>query len=169
MAPARVPHRGLFLLAGFFGGSVAERRLAAAVFMTRASTDFARSADMNRFALIATAAAALTFAGTGAALADDCTGHSHDTGTAVGAVAGAAIGGIASHSIVGAVAGAVVGGVAGNAIDRDQDCAKQAERENRDTHDAYNQGYEDRAAQEDTRPAPPPDVTVYREPGDPHP
>lgn len=83
---------------------------------------------MNRFALIATAAAALTFAGTGAALADDCSGHSHDTGTAVGAVGGAAIGGLASHSVVGAVAGAVVGGVAGNAIDRSQDCTAPGRR-----------------------------------------
>ena len=124
---------------------------------------------MNRFALIATAAAALTFAGTGAALADDCTGHNHDTGTVLGAAGGATIGGLASHSIVGAVVGGVVGGVAGNAIDRDQDCAKQAERNDRDSHDAYNQGYEDRAAQEDVRPAPRDDVTVYREPGDPYP
>jgi len=124
---------------------------------------------MNRFALIATAAAALSFAGAGAAWADDCTGHNHDTGTVLGAAGGATIGGLASHSVVGAVVGGVVGGVAGNAIDRDQDCAKQADREDRDTHDAYNQGYEDRAAQEQPAPPRPDGVTVYREPGDPYP
>jgi uncharacterized protein YcfJ len=122
---------------------------------------------MNRFALIAAASAFLTIGGTGAAFADDCSGHSHDSGTAVGAVGGAAIGGLASHSIVGAVVGGVVGGVAGNAIARDQDCNDhQAREDDRARHQAYNDGYEDRAAEEPARRDADSDVTVYREPGD---
>jgi outer membrane lipoprotein SlyB len=57
-----------------------------------------------------------------AAYADACSGHSHDTGTAVGAVGGGLVGGLATHSVVGGLAGAVVGGVAGNAIARSDDC-----------------------------------------------
>src|SRR5581483_9033871 len=71
------------------------------------------------------AAAALLVAGTTTALpafADACSGHSHDTGTALGAGGGALIGGLASHSIVGAVVGGVAGGFAGNAIARSNDC-----------------------------------------------
>jgi hypothetical protein len=69
-------------------------------------------------------AASLVALGMGnvAAYADACSGHSHDTGTAVGAVGGGLIGGLASHSVVGGLAGAVVGGVAGNAIARSNDC-----------------------------------------------
>jgi outer membrane lipoprotein SlyB len=131
---------------------------------------------MKRFVITAGTCLALTFAGANVAMADDCTGHSHDTGTILGGVGGATIGGLASHSVAGAVVGGVVGGVAGNAIDRNQDCANQQAREERheDQRDAYNQGYADRSAEET---APPPveaipapraddDVTVYREPGD---
>ena len=60
--------------------------------------------------------------GSTAAFADACSGHSHDTGTALGAVGGAAIGGLASHSVGGAVVGGVAGGFAGNAIARSNDC-----------------------------------------------
>jgi hypothetical protein len=120
---------------------------------------------MNRFALIAAVSAFLTIGGAGAAFADDCSGHSHDTGTAVGAVGGAAIGGLASHSIVGAVVGGVVGGVAGNAIARDQDCSDhQVREEDHARHQAYNDGYEDRAAEEQARRDDDRAVTVYREP-----
>ena len=56
------------------------------------------------------------------AYADACSGHSHDAGTAAGAVGGGLIGGLASHSVAGGLAGAVVGGVAGNAIARSNDC-----------------------------------------------
>jgi hypothetical protein len=119
---------------------------------------------MNRFVLIAVASTFLAIGGAGAAFADDCSGHNHDTGTAVGAVGGAAIGGLASHSIVGAVVGGVVGGVAGNAIARDQDCDHQA-AEDRSRDQAYNDGYADRAA-EDHQARRDDDVTVYREPGD---
>jgi hypothetical protein len=57
-----------------------------------------------------------------AALADDCSGRDHTTGTVLGAAGGAAIGGVATHNAGGAIAGAVVGGLAGNAISRAQDC-----------------------------------------------
>ena len=57
-----------------------------------------------------------------AAYADACSGHSHDSATALGAGGGALIGGLASHSIVGAVVGGVAGGFAGNAIARSNDC-----------------------------------------------
>ena len=103
---------------------------------------------MNRLVLIALASTFLTIGGAGAAFADDCSGHSHDTGTAVGAVGGAAIGGLASHSIVGAVVGGVVGGVAGNAVARDQDCDHQAAVDDRARDRAYNDGYADRAREE---------------------
>src|SRR5580698_10108932 len=63
-----------------------------------------------------------------AAYADACSGHSHDTGTAVGAVGGGLIGGLATHSVVGGLAGAVVGGVAGNAISRSGDCNHERHR-----------------------------------------
>ena len=76
---------------------------------------------MNHLAKFA-AAAVLLGAGTTTALADSCSGHSHDTGTVLGAGGGALIGGLASHSVVGAVVGGVAGGLAGNAIARDQDC-----------------------------------------------
>jgi hypothetical protein len=122
---------------------------------------------MKKFALIAGAALALTFAGANGAFADDCSGHDHDTGTILGGVGGATIGGLASHSVVGAVIGGVVGGVAGNAIDRDQDCAHQQAREERHgEHQAYNDGYADGAAAASAPPPPSDDVTVYREPGD---
>jgi len=76
---------------------------------------------MKNLAKIA-AVATLLSTGAAPALADACSGHSHDTGTALGAAGGAAIGGLASHSIVGAVVGGVAGGFAGNAIARSNDC-----------------------------------------------
>lgn len=132
---------------------------------------------MKKFAIVAGALAALTF-GSHAALADDCSGRSHDTGTIVGGVGGAAIGGLASHSVVGALAGGVLGGLAGNAIERSQDCNKSAEREDRAARRAYNDGYQDRAAEEAEATTvypdrtvtsyPDRDVTIYRGPGDPY-
>src|SRR5437868_5611175 len=100
---------------------------------------------MKYFPLIAVAAF-LSFAGGQVALADDCSGRDHDTGTALGAVGGAAIGGLTSHSVVGAVVGGVVGGVAGNAIARNNDCNRVERRA--DARDAYEQGYADRAAED---------------------
>ena len=105
---------------------------------------------MKRFALVAAASGLMLLGGAGAAFADDCSGRDHTTGTVLGAAGGAAIGGLASHSVAGAVIGGVAGGVAGNAIDRAQDCAKEerrADADYRDQQQAYNQGYEDRAAE----------------------
>ena len=90
-------------------------------------------------------AAAVTLAlGISSAYADDCSGHSHDGDTAVGAVGGGLIGGLATHSVAGGLVGAVVGGVAGNAIGRANDCDHAAAVE--DHHDAYAAGRDDQAA-----------------------
>src|SRR3984957_7495111 len=78
--------------------------------------------DMKHIAKLAAAAALILGGGTLSAAADSCSGHSHDTSTALGAGGGALIGGLASHSIVGAVVGGVAGGFAGNAIARSNDC-----------------------------------------------
>jgi uncharacterized protein YcfJ len=74
---------------------------------------------MAKFAAVALIAFG---AGVTPAFADACSGHSHDTGTILGAGGGALIGGLASHSVVGAVVGGVAGGFAGNAIARSNDC-----------------------------------------------
>ena len=79
---------------------------------------------MTHFSKILVASVFALGMGNVAAYADACSGRSHDTGTAVGAVGGGLIGGLATHSVVGGLAGAVVGGVAGNAIARDQDCSR---------------------------------------------
>ena len=85
--------------------------------------------------LIAGAAMLALCAGTGAAWADDCSGHSHGGATVLGALLGAGIGSAASHGNAGAVVGgAIVGGLAGNAIGRDIDC---------DDRDSANRAYED--------------------------
>ena len=73
------------------------------------------------------AAAATLMLGLGAtgAMADDCSGRDHSTGTAVGAVGGGLIGGLATHSVLGGLGGALLGGLAGNAVSRDMDCDDQ--------------------------------------------
>ena len=81
---------------------------------------------MKRFTKIAGASALALIAGTVAASADACSGHSHQTGTLLGAGGGALVGGLASHSVVGAVVGGVAGGFAGNAIARSSDCNHHA-------------------------------------------
>jgi surface antigen len=74
----------------------------------------------------ATAALMLGFCATGA-LADDCSGKDHSTGTILGGVGGAAIGGVASHGNgLAILGGALLGGLAGNAVSRDLDCQDQA-------------------------------------------
>jgi hypothetical protein len=78
--------------------------------------------EMKRITKIAAAGLIMLGAGTMTASADSCSGHSHDSATALGAGGGALIGGLASHSIVGAVVGGVAGGFAGNAIARSNDC-----------------------------------------------
>jgi surface antigen len=78
---------------------------------------------LNKTGLIAGVAMLALFAGSGVAMADDCSGHGHETGTVLGAIAGGLIGSAASHGNAGAVVGgAIVGGLAGNAISRDIDC-----------------------------------------------
>ena len=81
---------------------------------------------MKHIGKIAAVALLALGAGTVTASADACSGHSHDTGTAVGAVGGGLIGGLATHSVLGGLAGGVIGGFAGNAIDRSQDCNHHA-------------------------------------------
>jgi uncharacterized protein YcfJ len=90
---------------------------------------------MKHFAKIAAATAFALVAGTAAASADACSGHSHTTGTLLGAGGGALVGGLASHSAVGAVVGGVAGGFAGNAIARSSDC---------DRHERHRYSYRDR-------------------------
>jgi uncharacterized protein YcfJ len=78
---------------------------------------------LKRTSFILAAAILALSAGTVAANADNCSGHSHPTGTVVGAVGGGLIGSAITHgSAVGVVGGAVAGGLAGNAIERDSDC-----------------------------------------------
>ena len=88
----------------------------------------AKEEKMKRFAKLAAACAVALVAGTVTASADNCSGHSHDPGTALGAGGGALIGGLASHSVVGAVVGGVAGGFAGNAIARSEDCNHRSVR-----------------------------------------
>ena len=80
---------------------------------------------MKQILKIAAASALALSLGSVSAVADACSGHSHDTGTALGAVGGGLIGGLASHSLVGGAVGAVAGGFAGNAIARSNDCNRR--------------------------------------------
>ena len=81
---------------------------------------------LKKIALAASTAALLLGLGATGALADDCSGRNHDTGTVLGAVGGGVIGGAASHGNgLGILGGALLGGLAGNAISRDMDCNDQ--------------------------------------------
>ncbi len=81
---------------------------------------------LKRLALSAAAAALMLGLGATGALADDCSGRDHTTGTIAGAAGGGIIGGLASHGNgLGIVGGALLGGLAGNAISRDRDCNDQ--------------------------------------------
>jgi hypothetical protein len=102
--------------------------------------------------------AAFTVAGSACAYADDCSGRDHNTGTVVGAVGGAAIGGVASHNVGGAVVGGVLGALAGNAISRSEDCNRQTQYRQPDEHSygnrlgysgSYQQGYRGQADEND--------------------
>ncbi len=108
---------------------------------------------MKMIAKLAVAGALLI--GTGAAAYADC---NRDTGTetVLGAGAGAAVGGLASHSIAGAVIGGVGGGLIGNAIGQSNnraDCRAEAREYYREREEAYNDNYV----------APPPDSYVGRD------
>lgn len=96
---------------------------------------------MKIIAKLAVAGALLLGAGTAAYA--DC---NHDTGTetVLGAGAGAAVGGLASHSIAGAVIGGVGGGLIGNAIGQSnnrEDCRAEAREYYREREEANNQRY----------------------------
>jgi uncharacterized protein YcfJ len=89
---------------------------------------------LNKISSVLAAATIVLAASTAAAQADACSGHSHLTGTVLGAVGGGAIGSAVSHGSLGGVAvGAAAGGLAGNAISRDIDC-----RHRRYRHTYYN-------------------------------
>jgi surface antigen len=93
---------------------------------------------LRKSGLLAGAALLALCVGTSGAQADACSGHGHETGTVLGAIAGGLIGSAASHGNAGAVVGgAIVGGLAGNAISRDIDCDDRdyASRAYRDSFD----------------------------------
>ena len=90
-------------------------------------------------------AAAAFFAGvslTGAS-ADSCSGHSHPTGTILGAVGGGLIGSQVVHGAGGVVGGAVLGGLAGNAVERDIDCRHRYRHARYYRHHSYRRPPED--------------------------
>lgn len=92
---------------------------------------------LKKSGLIAGCAMLALFAGSQAALADDCSGRDHAAGTILGAIAGGAIGSAAGHGNAGAVVGgAILGGLAGNAIARDIDCDDR-EYAGRAYHDSF--------------------------------
>ncbi|HUE65845.1 MAG TPA: glycine zipper domain-containing protein [Rhizomicrobium sp.] len=108
---------------------------------------------MRTIAKLAVAGALLLGGGTAAYA--DC---NHDTGTetVLGAGAGAAVGGLASHSIAGAVIGGVGGGLIGNAIGQSnnrEDCRAEAREYYRERREAYDDRYVE---------PPPPDGYVDR-------
>ncbi len=74
------------------------------------------------------AAAIVLCATTVAATADSCSGHSHTTGTVLGAAGGGILGGVVTHSAAGAIGGAVLGGLTGNAVARSNDCNRHSHR-----------------------------------------
>lgn len=78
---------------------------------------------LNRAARIVALVAIVSGAATFNAQADSCSGHSHTTGTVLGAVGGGVVGSAVTHgSLGGVLVGAAAGGLAGNAISRDMDC-----------------------------------------------
>jgi uncharacterized protein YcfJ len=89
---------------------------------------------MKTFTKFAAVCVLTLAAGTLPAMADACSGRSHDTGTALGAVGGGVIGGVATHSVAGGLVGAVAGGLAGNAISRSQDCNRSSRYERRTSY-----------------------------------
>ncbi|HWC62926.1 MAG TPA: glycine zipper domain-containing protein [Rhizomicrobium sp.] len=96
--------------------------------------EFIMEKTMNHLGKIAAMALVVLSAGTAPVFADACSGRSHDTGTALGAVGGGLIGGLGTHSVAGGIGGAVVGGLAGNAIARSQDCHRRTARVHRQSY-----------------------------------
>ena len=81
---------------------------------------------LKKLAITTAAAALMLGLGVTSALADDCSGRDHNTGTILGAAGGGIIGGVASRGNgLGILGGALLGGLAGNAISRDMDCNDQ--------------------------------------------
>jgi uncharacterized protein YcfJ len=89
---------------------------------------------MNHFGKIAATALIALAVAPAPVFADACSGRSHDTGTALGAVGGGLIGGLGTHSVAGGLGGAVIGGLAGNAIARNQDCNHRTARVRRESY-----------------------------------
>jgi osmotically inducible lipoprotein OsmB len=103
------------------------------------------------------AVAGVLVLGASSAAYADC---NRDTGTetVLGAGAGAAVGGLASHSIAGAAIGGIGGALIGNAIGQSNnraDCRAEAREYYREREEAYNQGY--------IEPSRPPDSYVGRD------
>ena len=78
---------------------------------------------MRHFQNLAMAASIILGAGTVCASADDCSGHDHYIGTAIGAVGGGLIAGMATKNVAVGLGGAAIGGLAGNAAERAMDCS----------------------------------------------
>ena len=78
---------------------------------------------MRHFESVAIAALLVLGAGTVSASADECSGKDHYVGTALGAVGGGLIAGLASKNVAVGLGGAAVGGLAGNAAERAMDCS----------------------------------------------
>src|SRR5262249_48604984 len=91
--------------------------------------------EMKRFALLA--GTVLLVSGISAMPASAACNGDASTETVLGAGSGAAVGGLASHSLGGAVVGGVAGGVIGNAIGHSNnrnDCRREAYREDRERY-----------------------------------
>ena len=92
---------------------------------------------LKKITMSAAAAALMLGLGATGAMADDCSGRDHSTGTAVGAVGGGLIGGLATHSVLGGLGGALSAGLLARgwtvaALTRDP-AAAAAERRHRST------------------------------------
>jgi uncharacterized protein YqgC (DUF456 family) len=112
------------------------------ILCRRFFTELVKETAMKSFVTIAVASVLVFGAATVAAKAD-C---NRDTGseTVLGAGAGAAVGGLASHSLVGAAIGGVAGGLIGNSIgqaDNRRDCRAEAQEYYREREEAYNDRY----------------------------
>ena len=91
--------------------------------------------------ILAAAIFALGAVSTGA-MADNCSGRSHPTGSILGAVGGGLIGSAITHgSAVGVVGGAVAGGLAGNAVERSRDCGRRTYRSSDRRHYYYDRDH----------------------------
>jgi hypothetical protein len=98
---------------------------------------------MLKLSRIAAASAAMFVFGTVSAFA--ACDRDAGTETVLGAASGAAVGGLASHSIAGAAIGGVAGGVIGNAIGQSnnrEDCRREAQYYDQGQGGYQGQGYQ---------------------------